>query len=68
MEKQSVSGVDNWGKLEQVISEKTLPEHLVFLGFSEGHLYSGTQKDHMNLGAVNRRALLIHLLSFSKTL
>lgn len=52
MEKQSVSGVDSWGKLEQVISEKTLSEHLLFLGFAEDHLPFGVQEDHMQLGAV----------------
>ena len=68
MEKQSLSGVDIWGKLKQVISEKTLSEHLLFLGFSEGHLPSGMQKDHTQLGAVTQRALCTLLLSFSKTL
>lgn len=64
---KTVTQVDSWGKLEQVISEKTLSEHLLVLGFS-GHLPSGTQKDHTQLGAVTQRALFILLLSFSKTL
>lgn len=68
MEKQSVSGVESWGNLEQVISEKTLSEHLLFLGFSEGHLPSGTQEDHTQLGAVTQGAFCILLLSFSRTL
>lgn len=64
---KTVTQVDSWGKLEQVISEKTLSEHLLILEFS-GHLPSGTLKDHTQLGAVTQRALFILLLSFSKTL